>query len=745
MKKPRHFNKNIKRRYIDAVNPKSSIQYLEILGIIFIILAIFLFFSSIFPKSAGDLGFKLKENLFQLLGKGSYFLPLLIFLLGAQFIFPQRLISALSLFFNLIILLFSICLFFQLSEAHGGRIGTSILTYLKPKIGKSGSYILDLGLAVIILLIIGKFSLKNIFYNLSLIFNFLKNLFPKKNADSKEIPLFPVAPSDEIPLDLPKMENDEFAQEIFISPQEITTLRSLQAEENINLPQAEERSANLEQLELFKDLKENKNKSPITSNYKIIKYKLPALSLLNGLEKNKKGKITQDYSQILTETLESFGVKVQVVHIERGPTVTRYELKPERGVKVSKITNLANDIALVLAAQSIRIEAPIPGKSALGIEIPNQRIDPVHIKEILESNEYKKNSKFTLALGKDITGNPVIADLIKMTHLLIAGATGSGKTVCLNTIIASLMFNAAPNEIQFLMIDPKRVELTIYEGIAYLIDNDFTQGPRVITDPKLATLALKALTEEMDKRYTKFSEVRARNILEYNQHCFKNNLEIIPYIILFIDELADLMMLSASAVETYICRLAQLGRASGIHLVIATQRPSVDVITGLIKANISSRIAFAVTSQIDSRTIMDRMGAEKLLGKGDMLYSPIDAPEPKRIQGAYIDANEIDKLVEYWSNQEEPKNKVKLFQEFSQTKDSLIKEDDDALYQEALQIILSSAQASVSILQRKLKIGYARAGRLIDLMEKRGIVGPAEGSKPRKILISLSQEKIKGE
>jgi DNA segregation ATPase FtsK/SpoIIIE, S-DNA-T family len=468
------------------------------------------------------------------------------------------------------------------------------------------------------------------------------------------------------------------------------------------------------------------------------KYEFPPVSLLKGVEKEAEEKSARDYSKLLEETLANFGVEVKVINKIRGPAVTRYELQPAKGVKVKKVTNLANDIALSLAAYSIRIEAPIPGKSAIGIEVPNHRIDPVSLRDILIEGDYRRQPPINLALGKDITGKPVMDNLLKMPHLLIAGSTGSGKSVCINCLITSILYNCSPMQIQMIMVDPKRVELSMFEGIPHLVDIKLPGGKKIITDPKAATIALKNVCDIMDQRYEDFVEMKVRNIKEYNQKA-----EIpLPYIITIIDELADLMMVSSATVEQFICRIAQLGRASGIHLIVATQRPSVDVITGLIKANIPSRIAFAVSSQIDSRTILDRAGAEKLLGKGDMLYLPVDANEPRRIQGAYVSSEETEKIVDFWRMQPMPDNAIPI--EISGDLDKrgrIIEggntenddEERDPLIDEAIEVIRSTAQASVSNLQRKMKIGYARAGRIMDQLEKLGIVGPPDGSKPRRI------------
>jgi S-DNA-T family DNA segregation ATPase FtsK/SpoIIIE len=459
-------------------------------------------------------------------------------------------------------------------------------------------------------------------------------------------------------------------------------------------------------------------------------YHLPDLKLLEEAEpKRENGPRIEpaDYSTLLEETLLSFGIEAKVVHVERGPSVTRYELQPAKGVKVSKIVALSDDLALALAAMSLRIEAPIPGKSAIGIEIPNSSVAVVYFKDMAASTLFQESPlKMTLALGRDITGQPIFTELKRMPHLLIAGATGSGKTVCINTLIASILLKATPLEVQFVMIDPKRVELTIYDGIPHLIQE-------VVTDPKQAAKVLLDVLAIMDERYNTFKEARVRNLEEYNK---ANPESPLPYIIVLIDELADLMMLAAAQVEASIARLTALARAAGIHLIVATQRPSVDVITGIIKANIPSRVAFAVSSIADSRTILDTGGAEKLLGRGDMLFAPIDAMKPVRLQGALVSLKEIEALVSFWSQQPSPENLVQLPQNSDRDLEVESTEDEDDLYQEAKEIILRTGQASVSTLQRKLKIGYARAGRLMDVMEKNGVVGPADGSKPRKILVA---------
>ncbi|WP_333870484.1 FtsK/SpoIIIE family DNA translocase [Desulforamulus putei] len=468
-------------------------------------------------------------------------------------------------------------------------------------------------------------------------------------------------------------------------------------------------------------------------------FKLPPLTLLSRPLKGNKNissarDITDNIAK-LEETLESFGIKAKVTQVSRGPAITRYEIQPPAGVKVSRIVSLADDIALAMAAPDVRIEAPIPGKAAVGIEVPNKEISMVHIRDLLESKEFTgAPSRLTVALGKDIAGTPIIADLTKMPHLLIAGATGAGKSVCINTLIASILFKATPDEVKFLMIDPKMVELATYNGIPHLV------AP-VVTNPKKAATTLRWAVREMERRYELFAKAGVRDIARYNN--LFNEKEPgqgqnpLPLMVVIIDELADLMMVAPADVEDAICRLAQMARAAGIHLVVATQRPSVDVITGLIKANIPSRISFAVSSQVDSRTILDMAGAEKLLGKGDMLFFPVGAPKPIRVQGAYLSDREVEDLVNFLKKQSAPVYDESVARE--EPREQETQEAEDELLPEAVKILIETGHASISMLQRRLHIGYARAARLIDIMEKKGIVGGYEGSKPRAILMTMEQ------
>ena len=471
-------------------------------------------------------------------------------------------------------------------------------------------------------------------------------------------------------------------------------------------------------------------------------YEFPPITLLSeGDKKGIKGskKALADTASKLQKTLYSFGVSAKVENVSVGPAITRYELKPAEGVRVSKIANLADDIALNLAAKTIRIEAPIPGKQAVGIEVPNEESEIVHIREILETDAFTNSkSKLAFALGKDVSGEAVVADIAKMPHVMIAGATGSGKSVCINTLISSIIYKAKPSEVKLVMVDPKIVELSVYNGIPHLLIP-------VVTDPKKAAGALAWAVQEMENRYTMFASKGVRDLKGYNEAVEqKGELGKLPHIVIIIDELADLMMVAKGDVEDAICRLAQKARAAGMHLVIATQRPSVDVITGLIKANIPSRIAFAVSSQVDSRTILDQVGAEKLLGKGDMLFFPTGAPKPTRIQGSFISDKEVEKIVNFVKANGEASYNEDIIESIEKANStdkeieegSLDDDETDPLLAEAIEVVIETGQASTSFIQRKFKVGYARAGRIIDQMEERGVISGYQGSKPREVLMS---------
>jgi DNA segregation ATPase FtsK/SpoIIIE, S-DNA-T family len=545
-------------------------------------------------------------------------------------------------------------------------------------------------------------------------------------------------------------ENDEETEEILISEEPViedftkrlhTTDHGVQlkfASESFN--ETEQRKKHIEE----KGQKESDPVPPLPVNFgdEVVQnehYKLPSMKYLRipqsgGQQKDKQYAASRSNAKKLEKTFESFGVKAKVLKVHLGPAVTKYEVYPDVGVKVSKIVNLTDDLALALAAKDIRIEAPIPGKSAVGIEVPNQEISMVTLREVLEAPQFSvQQSPLAIGLGRDISGEPIIADLSKMPHLLVAGATGSGKSVCVNGIITSILMRAKPHEVKMMMIDPKMVELNMYNGIPHLL------AP-VVTEPKKAAQALKRVVSEMERRYELFSHSGTRNIEGYNESIRKQNSKneakqpFLPYIVVIVDELADLMMVASGDVEDAITRLAQMARAAGIHLIIATQRPSVDVITGVIKANIPSRIAFSVSSQTDSRTILDMGGAEKLLGRGDMLFFPSGASKPVRVQGAFLSDEEVEAIVEHCVTQQKAQYQKEMIP--TEEAETAVMENEDDLFLDAVKLVVDMQTASVSMLQRRFRIGYSRAARLIDAMESKGIVGPYEGSKPREVMIS---------
>ncbi len=482
-------------------------------------------------------------------------------------------------------------------------------------------------------------------------------------------------------------------------------------------------------------------------------YQIPSIDFLqNGVSRAEDPAVDQEMKEkagILVETLKSFGVTVRITGIFRGPSVTRYEIQPAAGIKVSKITGLADDIALSLAAQGVRIEAPIPGKPAIGIEVPNSHKDTVSLREILESDSFRSSrSKLAFAVGRDIAGNAVVGDIARLPHMIIAGATGSGKSVCTNSIIMSILYHATPEEVKLILIDPKIVEFTVYEGIPHLLIP-------VVTDPKKAAGALNWAVQEMQRRYNLFAENSVRDLGDYNAAAAQpgSGLEPMPQIVVIIDELADLMMTTSKEVEDSICRLAQKARAAGMHLIIATQRPTTDIITGLIKANIPSRIALSVMSQVDSRTILDTGGAEKLLGHGDMLYLPNGKIKPVRVQGCFTSTKEIEKVVDFIKSQTQSEYSDEIMEQVEQSipvTKAEAKElqkaagepepgSDEDVLERAIEVVVEAGQASTSSLQRRLKLGYARAARMMDELEQMGVIGPYEGAKPRKVLMTKEQ------
>ena len=659
---------------------------------------------------------------------------------------------------------------------NGGGIFGAIIAYPMIKLfGMLGATTISVGMALI--LMIFTFGIKPG----ELINNILTALSGNRGEDDEEERYV----QQEIPMEEPRVErknkkkvikqvskeiaaiqdhSDQISEQI---PEQIT-INNLN-EENEDIPKGKydlklpfmnkkEEKINPEVIDanLFKEQqeeKEEKTKQILQLEHTQVvedeNYEFPPIAILEkGEVKQVKGgkKAIADNAAKLQKTLFSFGVSAKVENVSIGPAITRYELKPAEGVRVNKIANLADDIALNLAAQSIRIEAPIPGKQAVGIEIPNAENEIVHLRDVIDSEEFvTANSKLAIGLGKDVSGKRIIADIAKMPHLLVAGSTGSGKSVCINTLITSIIYKAKPSEVKLVMVDPKIVELSVYNGIPHLLIP-------VVTDPRKAAGALAWAVQEMENRYALFAAKGVRDIKGYNQALIaeaeSQDEEVVgklPQIVIIIDELADLMMVAAKDVEDAICRLAQKARAAGMHLVIATQRPSVDVITGLIKANIPSRIAFAVSSQIDSRTILDMAGAEKLLGKGDMLFYPTGVPKPVRVQGCFVSDKEVEKIVSFLKKDGEATYNEEIIEKIEKAnvsdKEKVMLEEEggddaDPFLNDAIEVVIEMGQASASAIQRKFKVGYARAGRIIDQMEERGIISGYQGSKPREVLMT---------
>lgn len=661
---------------------------------------------------------------------------------------------------------------------NGGFFG-AVLGWLMLTFGKAPAVIVDLILIFVVFMFLSGITiiqfLKGAAKPATATYNKVKPAIDEKIEQRKrakaaiDVPLDPVAPSEENEQESDKSKKKKKKKDESEAPQSEEMRVSQQIIDDINAAiekKKAEKVHNNSQIvqepksidEIVENATDSNAKKASSDNDKasekfevtgeqmnstVEDYVIPPVSLLKAAKHAKEKDISNELknsAEKLVETLHSFNVDATITDISRGPSVTRYELKPATGIRISKITTLTDDIALNLAATSIRIEAPIPGKSAVGIEVPNSIRNSVSMREIVDSPEFsRQKSKLSAGLGKDISGNCVFCDVAKMPHLLIAGTTGSGKSVCMNSIIVSILYRAKPDEVKFLMIDPKQVEFSKYAGIPHLL-------VPVVTDARKASGALGWAVSEMLQRYAKFSETGVRDIEGYNKYVQKHDdMEPMPKICIFIDELADLMMAAPKEVEDSICRLAQMARAAGMHLVIATQRPSVDVITGLIKSNISSRIALTVSSQIDSRTILDSSGAEKLLGKGDMLYSPIGANKPTRVQGCFISDEEIEELCDFIKNQGESEYDENIQKEIEakavQEKKSPFEGDDedsnyDPLFEKAAEIVMETGTASTSFLQRKLSVGYARGAKIIDQLQEYGVIGPPEGSKPRQVLMN---------
>ena len=762
----------------------------EIYGVIWIGISIILMFS-LYTNWAGYLSVISKDIFVNLLGVGAFTLPIYMIyvIIKLNFLKEKKILNA--KFVGVTIVVITTMLLIQLldmksidannfmntisniinsqNEITGGIIGFIIVFPIYKLVGSIGLYIIFIIAYFIASVLIFDYSINDLKKLFKLLINNktnVRNSISKKGgSDSKKI---------KIKVNNEESEKEEFLKNIeskikILDFMKNTPKSSIELEEKseikINTDSRENADIKVQHHKLDDKFKTQKIKkiegnSPIRGNEDVIsktqeiqsktyqnkKYVRPNADLLNintnlKLDKNEKKELLENADK-LEKTLLSFGVEAKILEVTKGPSVTRFELQPKAGIKVSKIVNLSDDIALGLAAKGVRIEAPIPGKSAIGIEVPNKEQTPVFFREILESNEFKNNNyKVACALGKDITGKCIVTDISKMPHVLIAGATGSGKSVCINTLIVSVLYKYSPEDVKLLMVDPKVVELNVYNGIPHLLIP-------VVTDPKKAAAALNWAVNEMTRRYKLFADNGVRNVDSYNELVKKGVIdEKLPYIVIIIDELADLMMACPRDVEDYICRLAQMARAAGMHLVIATQRPSVDVITGLIKANVPSRISFAVSSQVDSRTILDSTGAEKLLGKGDMLFYPVGESKPKRVQGAFISEEEVENVVSFIKDiKSDSKCESEILEYINSASDTSIKsnEDCDELLDEAIKIVVETGQVSTSYLQRQLRIGFNRAARIVEELEKNIIISARDGNKPRQVLMSKEEfENIK--
>jgi DNA segregation ATPase FtsK/SpoIIIE, S-DNA-T family len=699
----------------------------DIVGVLLIALGIITLVSLLIADT-GVLGAALSGFFKTLFGKAAWAMPFFLVILGAGYISGKKAVGITSLTWGLTLIFLAVV--GVLAQPAGGR------DYFDPTtITASGGYLGAivgwtfgslLGQAKLVGL--GAMGMVGLILSINTPIRVMLESAKDKAVDVKNKTLTRGATKKET-----KVARRALVQ---MDDEDLPKVRRPQFEEPE--PAVEEKQQRLRKMPVFKDSNATVDSSGPTLSTTTQKegYQLPPLSLLTenvGKPKRSQTEMQRNI-ETLEGTLEQFGIDANVVEVATGPTVTRYEIQLGPGIRVARISALADNIALDLAASHVRVEAPIPGKSAIGVEVPNSAPTPVFLRELAESKEFKDNpSKLTVALGQDVSGANKYADLTKMPHLLICGATNSGKSIGLATVITSLLMRNTPKDVRMVMIDPKRVELTLFDRIPHLMCP-------VIKDVKEAPGVLRALWREMDRRYDLLSEKGVRNIQGWNEQAsFQDKL---PYIVVIIDELADLMIQAAAEVETSIVRLAQLARAVGIHLVIATQRPSVDVITGIIKANIPSRIAFAVSSQIDSRTILDQKGAEDLIGKGDMLFMPIDASKPLRVQGCYVSEKEVDAVCKFWREQEQPVFTIDPAAETAHDpkKESgdFGSEDTDPLWEESISWVIERGQASTSMLQRRFSIGFQRASRLLDTMEERGIVGPRDGPRPREVLMSLA-------
>ena len=754
-------------------NIQNNIKY-EIAGVSLILASIYIYIS-LFSKNSGIVGEQLRILFLGIFGLGAYMVPVLIIILGLAMVYRKNEMQVNIKFYSFCIFLLAtlIALFlasydiiegadskwldaikysYDLGSLNtgGGAVGGFFGFAFIMLFGVVGTIAIITSLYIISILMFTEISFVNILeYLKQSALNIFASLKSKEReaAATRELQKKNVPPKTQEPDLLELVDEEERIKNIDKKIKILDFTKHF--DKGFKAKEETEAVEKVKDMAEHKEQKEQQHKEKPTkesqsakedavpnivpiSNKQYANYKLPSTNLLSLPAENKSGNAKKEVMtnvKILEDTLKNFGVSASIAQVSVGPTITRYELQLSPGVKVSKILSLADDISLSLASPGIRIEAPIPGKAAIGIEVPNKDVSSVLLREVLESDEFKnQKSKISFSLGKDVAGANIVADLAKMPHLLIAGSTGSGKSVCINTLIASILYKATPDEVKLLLIDPKVVELSIYKNIPHLL-------VPVVTDPKKAAGALNWAVMEMTERYKKFASNNVRDIYGYNA-LNKEGVDKLPQIVVVIDELADLMMVAPGDVEDAICRLAQMARAAGIHLVVATQRPSVDVITGLIKANIPSRISFAVSSQIDSRTILDMAGAEKLLGKGDALFYPVGEAKPIRVQGAFVSEKEIEKLVSYLKEQVPVSFNDEVIKEIEQSVEFDEDAEVDELLKEAIEIVVESGQASILMLQRRLKIGYSRAARLIDQMEERRIIGGYEGSKPRKVLVS---------
>ncbi|MDW7739476.1 MAG: DNA translocase FtsK 4TM domain-containing protein [Bacillota bacterium] len=747
----------------------------QIKGVLLLALAAFTYVGLINTAQTGGVGLFMNSALRTIAGNAAVIIPFFIAVLGLRMLLPAekhnlktRMIGILALF-----VLYTAWVHLDLiatqipnisgsdwirqsfrygfSGEGGGVTGAAVAVSLRYLLGITGGRILLIALAVISGLVILNISIKRLLKGLinatDKIYMVIKSIITSLLRGMRKLLRGSKSRREKAALQKRAALNEQAGNALIQGGSEANgAVRADSAETAANARMEQitvsgyqserqlEMARHTEQVGEKEDLPEKVVRSgKLKTDYKFPPIDLLSLPTVNGEKHYLKS--SKDRARLLENTLLSFGVRAKVIHVQSGPTVTRFEVQPEAGVKVSKIISLSDDLALNLAAPLVRIEAPIPGKAALGIEVPNKVISLVYAREVIEESAFKASpSPLTIGLGKDITGIPVISDLTKMPHLLIAGSTGAGKSVCLNTLIMSILYKAGPDHVRFMMIDPKVVELSVYNGIPHLL-------MPVLTDPRKASLALRNMVREMGRRYDLFAKLGVRDIGAYNElSAEEEDLEQLPFIVVIIDELADLMLVSPGEVEDAIARLAQMSRASGIHLVVATQRPSVDVLTGIIKANITSRIAFTVSSQFDSRTILDMAGAEKLLGRGDMLFYPVGAVKPFRVQGAYVSEAEVKRITDFIKEQGlvDYEEGSAFMEPAEETED----DEMDALFAEAVDLVVRTGQASISLLQRRFRIGYTRAARLIDDLERRGVVGPFEGSKPREVLITQDQASI---